>query len=773
MDEKQLLAALRQAHAAGDTQTAERITAEIITLRQSGPAANFQGVQSGSSSQPATPQVSEHRLRGRESEQWEGPAGAAVQGFGSMMFGAGTPVTALTEYVAGLVNPNRERMSFPESMEFARGVRENAAEENPAAYYAGSAGGLAGGIGLAKAATKSVPKIAQTVFSPQNGQTIRNLMRMSAQGGVAGGVTAGNEQGVGSIKTGAVVGAAAAPALVGGMAAGKWGFNRVSANTQAIKILSERLGESADELAAKYNDFLKHIGHPPRLIDIASKSGAEELGEVASSRWVGTGASRVFREGEEQASEALQHELPQLMRAAPRTTPAAASTVAAQDAIAGTIRGDAADVARKRVTTSPKRQRDVRDRLTTEAMGPIRDHKVAVTPEMLEVLEHSDVTSTLDGAVRRRLQKAITEGAEIGHISLPVVTWDMIRQDLSKKAGNPGAGTIYARLRDKVRDYVSDVVPEYGEVMVQFGHRSDIAKGVRAGASVISARTRAFVDNMAAANTRVRTGARVGARTEIREALTGTVEGADRFMKRLSGDANLRARVRESLRPDEAAELEQLAGHYGHRLNIREGVDIGSRVAAGGDTNAFKDAVENASEVGREIGVPAGARSTLESLAGESPGSAQGLSESLARNKGLQDRLTAALGGEEAGRLKKVGTLMANASSNRATVSPSITQARQRNQQAAQKIQSVIAGGVMVGTTRASAAFQSNVVLDLVQRLRISKKGATRMAEMMMDPDNADAVIARLGSAGLSADEIADIYQGAAVAAGIIAGHAR
>lgn len=723
------------------------------------------------------------RARGRASvrpEDREGlNAAAAVQGWGSALAGLATPVTAATQMVLSRFDEEPGEDSWGESLAFARGRRDQLRESHPEEFYTGMAGGVVTGIGATRMLGRALPRAA-SVFSLQSGQTARNIARLSAAGAGMAGVTALNEEGTDAVPGAMAAGAVAAPALVG---AGRVALGsaraigaRISPDNAAIRLLAKRLGEPVAALQQRYDDFVRTRGRPPRLVEIVRQETSEDFGQISRTY---PEAGAIFRRAEEDAARALPGELAPLVRngGAVGSEPAAAARRAA------TTR-EAADVVGRRVQSTEAAQVGRRDVQMDRVMRQIGNHRVPITDEMLEVVQHPDIWSSLDPAVRRGLLATIEAAGAGGTPYLSVRNWDMIRQDLAKRGAGPGAGTIYARLRDRVRDYVSDAVPEYGAALREYGRRSDVARGTVEGQRVLTRSTREFADRLRTAGggtpdaaqrpaTRVaeQAGMRVGARTALVQALGGEPAKAERLMARLARDAGMRQRVRLALRDDEVAELERLAERYGHQLDFSAGLRTGRSVVQQSDTQAFQEAVAQARTAGR-AGVRQGARAALTEAAGESPGAAARTAQRMAEDPGLQTRIATALGSDEARRLATLGRSVVESERRLAEAAPggaSLAAARAREN--AEGIQRVIQAGV-VATGRFSGGFLGNFTNAIVQRTRLSKAAARRLAEMATDPARAHMVIARLRRAGVESDAILRMYQEAAAAAGIQVGRA-
>lgn len=87
----------------------------------------------------------------------------------------------------------------------------------------------------------------------------------------------------------------------------------------------------------------------------------------------------------------------------------------------------------------------------------------------------------------------------------------------------------------------------------------------------------------------------------------------------------------------------------------------------------------------------------------------------------------------------------------------------------AENIQQAIRAAV-IAAGRYSGAFLANFANNVRQRTSLSRRAAQRLAEMAVDPVNADKVIARLLSTGVSPEDIARLYREAAQVTGVMTG---
>lgn len=766
--------AVNTAMAVGDTASARVVAEDQEALRAESGVRPTTGPTGAGRTWEVDP-----RVRGREEGREWSPIGAAGQGAGSMMFGVGTPATAAASMITSLLPGGEEPMGPGEAMEYARGVREGAYEAHPNAYRVGAVGGLANIPSFTRNVVKSLPAAARNVFSLQAGQTARNIGRTAAAGAVASGTTAGLEEGAEAVPfaagVGAVFGPAAGAATSYAVRAGRGVMSWIKPDNAAIRVLAKRLGESADAVATRYNDFVRTMGRKPRLIEIMRRESAEELGEISRSK-VGTEAARVFREAEEQTARARPRELRAQVERGGRTTtlPEQVEELAPITEETRRLYPANAKPSAARVQSSATAQETRRNASMDRVMQRIGDHYVHMTEEMRDVMIHPDVQGVLPGPLKRRLNEAIEKGIDLGSIDIPLHVWEKARYEMAKRAGGPGASQIYSEYRNRIRDYVGGRVPEYARALREFGRRTVGAESTTAAERAVKGSAREFADMLRKVSSEphgatARAGSRVGVRNWLANQLDGPPRQAALVMERLARDNRLRANLRQTLSRNEMIELEALAERYGHHLNIIEGVKTGARVVTG-DADRFVDAARAAATTrGGEIGVRAGARGALANKAGESPAAASAVATAVAENPGLQERLAVSLGGRETSRLRKIAETTVAAERNLTAATPRATQAQLERQRQSQAIQEVITAGV-AATGTASGALKANLLNNIQQRLRLNTKTARRLAEIAVDPNQAHIFINRMRAANVASEELLRWYRDAAVAAGIATG---
>jgi hypothetical protein len=488
-------------------------------------------------------------------------------------------------------------------------------------------------------------------------------------------------------------------------------------------------------------------------------------------------AGQTFRDAADQAERARPAELSDALRGGRATT-----SVPAQESVLAPIREET-----RTLVNSGRRTTEAdelgRAEVTMDALMERIGHRIVpATNDMVDLLQNPDVQGALPAILRRRVNAALDAGEDLSGVDIPVSTWEMVRKTLADKV-DAGAGQLYKDYRNQVRDYVGAAVKDYGEGLKVYGLTRDFARGVKAGRSALTQDTQEFAAMLRTAGGgtadvvkrpesrgAIQAGARIGARNALANLFNGPEKQVEKVMARVANDPRLRANLRAALSANEMASLERLGERYGRRLDLVEGVREGNKVLQAGDAERFRDAVENASgsRAGR-VGVETGTRGTIVGAAKESPEGALRVATSLADDPGLQSRLEAALGGEEASRMVDLGTSATYAARRLRAAVPGGTQAQTRSAETARGIQQIIMSSV-VATGRFSGAFLANLTNGIVQRVNLSKKAAAKLAELATDPEQAPLVIEKLIKVGYNEDDILRLYRDAAVASGILTG---
>jgi len=326
-------------------------------------------------------------------------------------------------------------------------------------------------------------------------------------------------------------------------------------------------------------------------------------------------------------------------------------------------------------------------------------------------------------------------------------------------ANNPG-------LRAKIRSALSpDEVAKLEDLGVKYGHRLRFAEGVAAGGALA---TRGTAESLAKALQSDPVGVGQGLRGALAGALEEGSESTSRMMERIARNKTYRERVLQVLSGPERQQLTEIAAEYGHQLDIVGGAKVGAQVISG-TTEAFEDAVAGAYRTpGGVQGGEEAARGALVSAAGESPRGAGRLAQKIDESQGLQQRIQSALRGKgnEADKIELASTLAARSSRNLDILAPESSEAAMRQAAESQITQDIIGTGV-IGTGRASASFLANNILSWFSFLKMSPGTVKKTAEMLVDPEKAPQAIRKLIDMGATPEWILQMYQKAAIAAGI------
>jgi hypothetical protein len=262
------------------------------------------------------------------------------------------------------------------------------------------------------------------------------------------------------------------------------------------------------------------------------------------------------------------------------------------------------------VTTTPGQTAQRRGTSATEQFKEIEDIGVPTSSELIDFLNTPDVRGALSPQARKVVAKSAQQLADGKPVTRGLRLRDIedLRQGLAKRVG-PGADFRFADLRDTVRSIGEEIDPKFGSILREFGKRSDIERGLKAGRGALAGgKTSEFVGEFGRANPATQAGTRVGARTALTDVAAESPQGARRVAERLAEDQGLSKRLQTVLPDAEAARLQQLgqaettaargferlAGgtvptKVGQRVeNIKEGIQSGvfSAVGAGGAAKA-------------------------------------------------------------------------------------------------------------------------------------------------------------------------------------------
>ncbi len=358
------------------------------------------------------------------------------------------------------------------------------AEAHPIATAVGEGlGGVLSGAALEKGAvalaSKVAPRIVQgarSVLSLKAGQPIRNAARLAGQGAASGGLYGAAAGGVSGAQddtgaaagaaegaaTGAAVGAVAGSALAAaakGVQAVKGALSGVS--KRAIALLAKNLDMSPDGVEMMITDHVAATGRPPTLGDILNAKSVANLEPITTAKQSTQAAMQAANE----SNAAL---LPGRMAAHVENSGATQTPFT-----------DAPSLVAAR--TAPLE--DMRDAQIKKTLDSVRGDRLNLTPEETDFIK-GDVTSAmgLKGPIRKQI------AAELEQNQLSINSADVLRRNLSKLAfAKPGEG--YDALAEGVNQ-IARSHPEYARAIDEYAAHQRFIDGfnhANAGKSALDA----------------------------------------------------------------------------------------------------------------------------------------------------------------------------------------------------------------------------------------------------------------------------------------------
>lgn len=245
------------------------------------------------------------------------------------------------------------------------------------------------------------------------------------------------------------------------------------------------------------------------------------------------------------------------------------------------------------------------------------------------------------------------------------------------------------------------------------------------------------------------------------------IAGALSKMSRSDPNYQLLRGFREELRQlgEEAVDgYGEALTRFGVRGDIMTGIEIGQQVAAQADAAVTAAAVQAANPAAR-LGMRLGARSAVRGLLGRDPGGAAGAVRRISEDHGLQRRLAAMLGDDEARAMVEAADIAHRAFRARVAATPA-GQAGRDN--VASMVKTALEAGALT-TRRGSAGFMVNVIRNLMDKLTMSRAARRRVVDMAYDPEKFVQVLSWLERQGVTPAQFSAAINQAA-AAGAIAG---
>jgi len=275
--EQDLIGALRQADAAGDTDGAKRIAGMISAARAQAPAAGTPPVQAGPP--PTTGQQ----------------IGSTMQAGASSLLGAvpiiGEPIANAAGAVGKMFSENLQGRTINPVDAYQQAAASNQAAQaaHPAVSILGTVAGIGvGGVGMGAAAkaAEAAPgiigagaKAVNSALELRKGQLARNALRLAVPGAAVAGVQS-QVEGEGLTPQAAMeTGLGAAGGVVGGAVAAKVGQ---FAQKAEIRLLAKHLNETPDTIAQAMLNFRAQTNRAPSIGEVLDMQSRGELRQFGS-----------------------------------------------------------------------------------------------------------------------------------------------------------------------------------------------------------------------------------------------------------------------------------------------------------------------------------------------------------------------------------------------------------------------------------------------------------------------------------------------------------
>lgn len=537
--EPQLFGALQNAHAAGDTEAAQRIAQMIQTQRLTAESINQKYKPSG-------------------------PVGTALNEFASSATFGGT------KYISALVRSYAHNKPYHEALSEIGNENEADYQENPKASWLGFGAGLLTGAGALNLAGKGLKAVGATdalnPFVFEKGAKAINAAKMAVVGGgisateaaiegkdvgeaaVIGGAASAVAGGVGA-KIGEKIGDRVAPYVE---KAGKFlGLPGYEATAEAIngrfsspawKRMADLLGTDVKELKDAALTFKQQSGRDPTLADIVPFTREGKLHELAQRAPTVGNAMR-----EQEIAYSLRN---------PKTL---------RDTI-GKVNGGA-------VATEEELAMARKTNMDT-SMDSMRSTPVPLAQEQVELLNDNVLRAAnkRNKPLMDRLDVAMREAEAGGNTSvLTIGDIETLRQTASSLHGSAKTASeaqYFKGLKNDITDMGGSVNPAYREALSQYNKDSMKLEGFKHGKKL---QDRSTVDDAFEAS-RLRSeagteGYRSGLLSGLHERAGEGSNGALGVAKKLTTDLNLQNSLSEVLAP---AEAQQLAAHSKHILSSAE-----------------------------------------------------------------------------------------------------------------------------------------------------------------------------------------------------------
>lgn len=502
------------------------------------------------------------------------PEGALMTGIrtglDSATFGAGNKLSALLTTALSHVVPGVKTQSYDEALGGINAQQQADTAAHPIAAVGGEvAGALGTGAGLGKGALKIAEHVAPeatakvaSALALKSGEPIKNLLRLAglgsltgatfggAQGFVQGATDTGSpleaaKQGFEGVGTGAVLGApfgVAAAAVPKAATALKDTFSGPS--NRALNLLSKYVDLAPDQLRKMITDFKNSTGRNATIADILDAKSTANVAPFTSA----------FQSSAARMQDAADTALEQLPK-----------NVSTQITKSGSTETPFVDTKGNQVNFSTARMSRLVQAQSTamdQAMAPIRNRSITLTPEDEQLLTHPLVRKAIAGdpvlrqkfaMARDLLQPARDEQGNIipdllgGEYAdnMNVGDFERLRRTLrgaqdqalnpaAGRAYNPAVAQDYKNLAGAFNELATNQVPEYGHALESYAQQQRFINGFehgQAGRSALDAKNSGDIATFSTPEGRA--GLEVGARSRLADAAGKSESGAKATINQL------------------------------------------------------------------------------------------------------------------------------------------------------------------------------------------------------------------------------------------------
>lgn len=649
--------------------------------------------------------------------------------------------------------------------------------------------------------------------------------KLAGQGGIAGlghGIGEGDDPQ--KLLTDTLTGAAAAPIIgklvgIAGKVAG--GVGTMFSN-KGLSVLHEAMGRAGIDpkaLQDAFTSFVDKTGRQPKnlleilpneVVDqlqstIASRPGAADVVKAAATPYVNAIPADASRLAARMGPTAAVDDVtaPIVARGAQEAQGAtqageveatAAKAAGAQEANLNTQAADQLKIDNQRdirsiaeggnpdsvqAASSVERTRNAR---ADAAMAQIEDRPVTLNARVRSVIANTRApqgylrelaNNAPTEAERNRLQNVLDsltgEGANNRPMTLTVRDFDSLRQALSSAAQKGDVKYNLGRLADILTTSVRRQVPGYDRFLRDYGERSAVAEGVRAGANVRTAPSTDFRQDFRAASGPTREGIEMGARKAIADQ-SSDVPGALSVAKDLADPGGeLRGRMAATNGREIADQLTttargNLAGIEGHTQAAARATQDAADEAAGITAQRAREASQATADAADLAGSAKAARGVLNAPATEfasatgkarealphdtasiaraaisdavkaTPEQATKVIADLATDAGVQSNLQTVLGTTDAKAAQEAAEKLMQASYNVTR----LARTKADTKDGGKKVLNESAKVFAILANRASGGLTADVLSNMLTNVRVPPMAAKKLATTLVSGKDGD-----------------------------------